>query len=79
MQAFAALRPDGRYNFTISYLTLAVIDEQTLMGLGHYREQLLSIAGASPDVFGLLMLASILTGGQVEYIPHNIQRIFGEQ
>ena len=79
LQAFAVPRPDGRYNFTISNLTLAVLDETTLNGLGQFKDQLLSENGASPDVFGLLALSAMLNNGQVEYIPHNIQRIFGEQ
>lgn len=79
LQAFAVLRPDGRYNFTISNLTLAVLDEPTLNGLGQFKSQLLSEAGASPDVFGLLALSAMLNNGQVEYIPHNLRRIFGEQ
>ena len=79
LQAFAVLRPDGRYNFTISNLTLAVLDEPTLNGLGQFKEQLLSRAGASPDVFGALPLAAALSGGQVEFIAENIQRVFGEQ
>ncbi len=35
-KAFAVLRPDGRYNFTISNLTLAVLDEPSLNGLGQF-------------------------------------------
>ena len=77
--AHAVLRLDGRYNFVIGNLTLAVLDEPTLNGLGLFKDQLLSSNGASPDVFGLLALAATLTGGLVEYIPHIIQRIFGEQ
>jgi|GEM_PF-5920687 len=79
LQAFAVLRPDGRYNFIVSNLTLAILDEPTLNGLGQFRDQLLSEAGASPDVFGLLALSAMLNNGQVEYVPYNIQRIFGEQ
>ncbi len=79
LQAFAVLRPDGRYNFTISNLTLSVLDQPTLNGLGQFKDQLLSEAGASPDVFGLLALSAMLNNGHVEYIPYNIQRIFGEQ
>ena len=79
LQAFAVPRPDGRYNFTISNLTLAVLDETTLNGLGQFKDQLLSENGTSSDVFGLLALSAMLNNGQVEYIPYNIQRIFGEQ
>ena len=79
LQAFAVPRPDGRYNFTISNLTLAVLDETTLNGLGQFKDQLLSENGTSSDVFGLLALSAMLNNGQVEYVPHNIQRIFGEQ
>ncbi len=79
MTARAILRPDGRYNFTVSNLTLVVLDETTLNGMGEFKGQLLSQAGANPDVFGALSLAAMMTGGQVEYLTENIKRVFGEQ
>ncbi len=73
----ARLRPDGRYNLVVTWLTVAVIDQATLDGLGKYKAQLLG-AGSSLDVFGLLSIAAAASGGQVEYTAH-ARRVFGEQ
>ena len=79
MQAQVIRRPDGRYNFTVEQITLAVLDERLLDGLGEFKIQLLSPQGANPDVFGALPLAAALTGGKVEYLAENVRRVFGEQ
>ena len=78
MLASVQLRPDGRYNFVVENLTLAVIDQQTLDGLGNFKAQLLN-GQANPDVFGALSLTATMVGSQVEYIHGNIRRVFGEQ
>jgi len=76
--ACVELRSDRRYNFVVSGVTVAVIDQRILDALGEFKDQLLR-REASPDVFGMLPLVAMMTGGQVEYLNANIKRVFGEQ
>ena len=56
-----------------------MLDETVQQALGLSQEQLTDQNGVNPDLFGVLALVAMLTGGKVEYLPENVRRALEEQ